>query len=397
MVGPPPASWAVQSDDAVAYEVADGVWRLRLPLPWDKIPHVNAYALPRAGGGVTLVDCGGAGDASCWAALVTGLEAAGFGVSDVRELVLTHYHSDHAGLAARLVDEVGLPVLGHRDHAHYTDAMLRPGEIAAARERRARQEGVPEQHLQAYRTVREEFEGALAPVLPDVELRDGDELDTVAGSWRVLETPGHAPSHVCLHQPDAGLLIAGDMVAPVYAPYFDYGYSADPVAELDGSLARLAGLASLRRVLPGHGRPLEAPSEAITLWREGLAADVEAVAVAVRAQPGSSGHQLMERLYGPDAGTFDGPWRLTRVIGHLRHLRLAGRIERRVEADGGFRYAPSAKPPRVSRIDVDQPATSGTTTSSAPSRSAASRLPGSAGSPDVSASSRGRTGSSSSA
>jgi glyoxylase-like metal-dependent hydrolase (beta-lactamase superfamily II) len=348
MVGPPPASWAVTVSDAGARPVVEGVWRLRLPLPWDDIPHVNAYALAREDGGITLVDAGSAGDQSCWDAMVAALADAGFEVADVRAIVLTHYHSDHAGLVARFVDESGCEVLGHPDHAHFTDAMLRPGDIAAARERRARQEGVPEHRMHAYRTVREEIEGVLAPVFPDRHLRDGDRVDSSLGRWQVLETPGHAPSHICLYEPRASILLAGDLLAPTFHPYLDYGYSNDPVAELQASLRRVAALGPVRHVLPGHGRPLPDSAATIATWVAGLAEDVEVVLRAVAEEP-AGGYALMERIYGPDDGTADGTWQLTRVLCHLRHLRLAGRVRRELDGDGRFRYAeavPSSTSPR---------------------------------------------------
>ena len=42
---------------ARADRVLPGVWRLRLPLPWPAVPHVNAYAIS-AGSGVVLFDTG---------------------------------------------------------------------------------------------------------------------------------------------------------------------------------------------------------------------------------------------------------------------------------------------------------------------------------------------------
>ena len=40
-----------------ADRVLPGIWRLRLPLPWPGVPHVNAWAL-QAGDGIVLVDTG---------------------------------------------------------------------------------------------------------------------------------------------------------------------------------------------------------------------------------------------------------------------------------------------------------------------------------------------------
>src|SRR3954471_11863333 len=97
MVGPPPESWSVPPERARAFELAPGVWQLRLPLPWPLIPHVNAYLLYEPDGPV-LVDCGSAGHPSHRAALSAALATAGTQVSEVRTLVATHTHSDHVGL-----------------------------------------------------------------------------------------------------------------------------------------------------------------------------------------------------------------------------------------------------------------------------------------------------------
>ena len=143
MAGPGPASWVVDVDGVRTYEVAPEIWRLRLPLPWPGIPAVNAYALGRADGGVTLVDCGGGGDPSYHEALEAALTAIGQAVEDVRLVVLTHYHSDHAGALQWLIERSGCEVAGHPDYAHFTDGGERPAQIAAARRRRAQAEGVP--------------------------------------------------------------------------------------------------------------------------------------------------------------------------------------------------------------------------------------------------------------
>lgn len=339
MVGPPPPSWAVEPERARSDEILPGLWRLRLPLPWEGIPHVNAFALARSDGGVTLVDCGGAGDPSCWDALLEALQGAGWGAGDVREVVLTHYHSDHAGPAARLADESGCTVLGHPDHAHFTEAMLRPGRIAAARERRARQEGVPEEHLAGYRTVREEIEGVTCPVMPE-PLLEGAVIDSALGPWEVIETPGHAPSHLCLHQPGSGVLIAGDLLAPAFHPYMDYGYTQDPVGEYLASLERVGRMAGVTTVLPGHGRPLHDLGAAIDMWRDGLQQHTEDVAAAV-AQGAASGYEVTRQVCGSEAGTIAAVWDLAEIVCYLRHLRIGGRIAREHGPGGEFHYRPT--------------------------------------------------------
>lgn len=335
MVGPPPSRWSVDASRRTAVLVAEGVWCLRLPLPWALIPHVNAYAVEQPDGGVMLVDCGGWGEESCWSALEGALRDVGIAPTDVRQLALTHYHTDHMGAAARLAEESGCEILGHARHEHLTNALLRPGAIVAARRRRATREGVPEQRLGAYASVREEVEGVLAPALPDRTLAAGDRV----GGWTVLETPGHAPSHISLHRPADGVLIAGDLFGAAFTPYMDYGCSEDPLREYLDSLALVDEL-DATLALTGHGRPVTDPAAAIAVWREGLQSQCQAVLYALHAGPAGA-YELACRARGRESMEDDrqGPSHLSDVLCHLRRLRASGRADRSTGADGRFLYS----------------------------------------------------------
>src|SRR6202011_2312462 len=71
--------------------------------------------------------------------------------------------------------------------------------------------------------------------------------------WIAYETPGHAPSHVCLFQPERRVLISGDHLLGRISLYFDFGYSPDPVGEFLSSLDVVERLGA-RLCLAGHGR-----------------------------------------------------------------------------------------------------------------------------------------------
>lgn len=337
MAGPGPASWVVEFDGVRTYEVAPGIWRLRLPLPWPGIPAVNAFALGRDDGGVTLVDCGGGGDPSYHRALDEALTRTGHRVEDVRLVVLTHYHSDHAGALEWLIERSGCEVAGHPDYAHFTDGGERPAVIEAARRRRAEAEGVPAGDLGDVASTSEETDGIDAPIHPGQALREGDTVTSSAGTWQVFETPGHCPSHICLHEPDRGIVLVGDLLSLEFHPWFDYGYSQDPVHETLGSLDRLEALGEQRLVLPGHGRALEDVPALIAEHRAGIAERLGLVREAVAAGA-ANGYEITIALFGPDLGVSDLSFRLTEVLAYLRHERLAGRIVRETGTGGRFRY-----------------------------------------------------------
>ena len=79
------------------------------------------------------------------------------------------------------------------------------------------------------------------------------DRDRPRDAGRVYETPGHAPSHVCLFQPERRLLISGDHLLGRVSLYYDYGYTPDPAGEFLRSLDVVEQL-DARLCLPGHGR-----------------------------------------------------------------------------------------------------------------------------------------------
>lgn len=335
MVGPPPTRWSVDPALVRTFKIAPGLWSLRLPLPWDHVSHVHAYAIERADG-IVLIDCGPAGDASPVGALDAALGLAGFAISDVRVLVGTHAHADHIGLAASVLERSGAEFWMHPDTSHFYDAKREPDRIAAARERRSRQEGVPEHLLEFYRDVREETDGTLDAVPPDEPLVDSSKLNSQLGDWEVIETPGHCPTHVCLVQRDRQLMLIGDLVAASFAPWFDYGYSEDPVTQYLDSLDLIEALGSPTLALPGHGRPISDLPAAIALHRRGVAERLQQTLNAIAAGPAGA-YAITGRLFGGlDSET--AVWRMTEVLSYLKHLSLAGAVARDEHPDGTFTY-----------------------------------------------------------
>lgn len=87
--------------------------------------------------------------------------------------------------------------------------------------------------------------------LPWLSLREGDEVPAGDSRLRIVDTPGHAPDHVCLFDDASGVLFAGDLLmrdGTVVIPPTHGGNLAQYLTSLEKVLALAA-----TRVLPAHG------------------------------------------------------------------------------------------------------------------------------------------------
>jgi glyoxylase-like metal-dependent hydrolase (beta-lactamase superfamily II) len=293
---------------------------------------VNAWAIS-AGSGVVLVDTGLA-DPGALAQLEFGLKEAGLRLEHVRLLVCTHAHSDHYGLAGSIVDAAGCELWMHPNHAHMTAHLDDPERMLERRIEVARQSGVPDSLItQAYEPRRGQPIGVDRFVEPDRDLVPGTEVDTDLGRWQVYETPGHAPSHVCLHQPDRKLLISGDHLLGRISLYYDFGYTPDPAGEYLESLDVVDRLDS-DLCLAGHARPFREVSKKVQATRGTVLERIERVRACLDGVPKSPFQIVPEFLGEPDPSPMMLNWGLNEVLVYLNHLekrdhahRHAGDVE----------------------------------------------------------------------
>jgi len=157
--------------------------------------------------GPALFDCG---PSSTIDALEAGLADNGLALTDVRHLLLSHIHLDHAGAAGSLVRRSpGLTV--------WVSPVGRPHVIDPSRlERSARR---------LYGDMFDPLWGELAPVPEEnVRVADGDVL-----GWDAFPTPGHASHHVSYLRD--GTLLAGD-AAGVRMPGASYALPVSPPPDI---------------------------------------------------------------------------------------------------------------------------------------------------------------------
>ncbi|HVB13619.1 MAG TPA: MBL fold metallo-hydrolase [Candidatus Dormibacteraeota bacterium] len=245
---PSSSAWAEGGPE----EVAEGLFRIPLPLPNDGLRAVNAY-LWRGAGGDLLIDCGWVHPLS-WEALTSALTRFGSGLKSIRQLFATHVHGDHLGAAGQIREAAGAFVtlgLGDRETAQImaTDPALARARTKELLLRHGASSVVEALDQEAAANPRPAW---LSP-LPDLFLSDG-ELRFDGRALEVLPTPGHTRGHLCLWDPSTQILFAGDHVLPHITPSIgvEVPVGGLPLLHFLHSLEKVRDLPA-QLVLPAHG------------------------------------------------------------------------------------------------------------------------------------------------
>jgi len=236
------------------------VHRIEVPIPFP-LRFVNSYYI--ADSVPTLIDAG-VNTEQAFEAIRSAIETFGGSLGDIQRIVVTHAHSDHLGLAARIAELTGAMVFIHmRERDNILPILNLEPEVQADRFRAYFLDaGVPT----------DVAERAVAALLSRVRkffrwprreqaLNGGEQFRFDDFTLEVIHTPGHTPGSVCLLNRANGTFFAGDSlleaitpnpVASIQAPEERAGYRS--LAAYLASLEIIKDL-PIRTVLPGHGSP----------------------------------------------------------------------------------------------------------------------------------------------
>ena len=319
-----------KASEARAIEVVEGLWCLRLPLPYPAPATVNCYLIDQ-GDGFCLVDCGTSLDPG-WRALENALARARVDPTQIRLLVLTHMHSDHAGGAAMVIEQTGCELARWPGADTVNDAVRDVRSPLAERTRLALREGVPENEVEDWVDTNLAGDGGHPEVVPDRLLSAGETIATSLGEWRVVSTPGHSPTQIALFEARRRWLISADLAYRRGMPFFEYGHSFDPVAEHLDSLGRVERLGA-ELLLPGHGRAMTAPTEVLTRARTATLEGCSRVRRLLSAEPRSA-YELALALLGEQRNTNRRQEALALTLSVLEHFEARAEIASAIGPDG---------------------------------------------------------------
>ena len=228
-------------------EVASDLYRVEIPLLGNPLRSINSYILK--GQERNLIIDTGMNREECLEAMRTGLKRLGVDLRKT-DFFITHFHVDHLGLVANLVDDHSTVYLSQADADRFHEVVF--GTLWSDMIQYTRSNGFPENELKEALPNHPACLYGVKEPLPFRLVRDGDSVGIGNYLFRCLETPGHTKGHMCLYEPHAKMLVSGDHIlndiTPTVSMRTDDG---NPLREYLASLAKVEAL-EIDLVLPGH-------------------------------------------------------------------------------------------------------------------------------------------------
>ncbi|WP_096187866.1 MBL fold metallo-hydrolase [Evansella halocellulosilytica] len=242
-------------------QLTKNIFQLTIPTPFLVGP-VNTYVVK--GDALTLIDVGPRTEEALFS-MKEQLKELNLTINDIENIVLTHHHPDHIGLLHSFLPNA--KVFGHwklnpwlmRDPTFMNHSQKFFMNLY-------REHHVPDEMIDSITKSNEYFLNYSAEGQVDQILKEGDEIPGLPG-WTVLETPGHAQSHISLLSEADRTLIAGDHLiehissnAIIEAPYEEGEGRPKTLLQYRKSLQKCK---DIHLCYSGHGNVIEDPKKLI--------------------------------------------------------------------------------------------------------------------------------------
>lgn len=306
-----------------------------MPLPF-ALDHVNLWVM-------------GSTDSGSQAIVDTGIDSSKTkdiwnnlfdqGVKPV-DLLVTHYHPDHIGLAGWLTENCGCRCLMSKQEITQSKQAYGSSddEFGRGQSDWFEQHGLDSERAADIRGRGNTYRPIVSPLPEDVfVVAAGDTVELGEISWRVLTGGGHAPEQICLYSEALNLLISADQVLPRITPNVSlswYKKEGDPLAIFLESLGMFADLPDDVIVLPSHGLPFTGLHGRIADLREHHEERLELLTQSLRKPQTAT--ELLPVLFRRELDNRQLMFAMGECLAHLRLLTNRGEISE--ENDDGVSF-----------------------------------------------------------
>ncbi|WP_282941226.1 MBL fold metallo-hydrolase [Paenibacillus sp. RC67] len=304
--------------------------QVKVPLPFP-LRWVNSYLI-RGNEGFTLIDPGLHTEAAIqhWEAVLQELK---LNYRDIEQIVLTHHHPDHYGVAGWFQERSGAPV--YISSAGYDQVHLLWGEeqpMTGTLLSLFAKHGMPQEMIEPMKDNLDSFVEMVSPQPKVTFITIGEPFRLGDRMYDTIHTPGHALGHVCFYHADTKVMICGDHVLPQISPNVSYLPDVDenPLASFLQSLEQMRQF-DVNWAYPGHREPFQTWSkrtqELLTHHEDRLEQ------MRSQLEPQLTAYQVCRATFGDRLSLHQLRFALSETLAHLIYLEQADRIQR-IEKDG---------------------------------------------------------------
>ena len=323
-------------NSAGVISITDDLKMIRPPSSyWPESANVYVF---KDGDGISLFDVG-CGSITSVDRLFSALKNLNWESRPVKKIILSHAHPDHMGAMEMLLSEVSPnEIILHEIDVPYA---LDPERLSLSfdiplckalwsedsNQGREGEKGQGFDLIDYFRALG----CSMCRVKPDRTVVEGDIIPVGHYNFHCLHTPGHAPGHMSLYDPEKQILLAGDILGEMVAWYSPSSGGALGYLE---SLNKVSSL-DINLVLPSHGNIISDAKKAIRDTKDKILGKDQVILKALQAGP-KSFEELNNMLFEqPAVRFFPG----TPILeSHLQKLMKEKNIKIEISKDGRILY-----------------------------------------------------------
>jgi len=314
-------------DFGVPFEVSEGVYLLKMPIPF-ALDHINLWLL-RDGDGWTIVDTGFNTEesASIWENVLTGFCKG----EPIHKIIVTHFHPDHVGMAGWLMRRTNAPVhMSQLDYlmAHQACAPLNDNQTAERRRFYQNFGLLESQTNDLLARKMSSNDGISEAPVAYTRMKDGGSIQVNNETWGFHAFSGHSPEHICLLNAERKVMISGDQILPSISPNIGVPFNepaANPLQDYLDSLFVIVKFDADILVLPSHGRVFKGIQQRAQKLIDGHNRHLDLLRELCTVP--RTGKEVTEAMFGTRLTLFNLSLGAGEAMAHLNYLIGTGEIE----------------------------------------------------------------------
>ncbi|MHB1418450.1 MAG: MBL fold metallo-hydrolase [Bacillota bacterium] len=304
-------------------EVSAGIFQIKLPVPFP-VKYVSCY-LVKGSSGWGMVDTG-LNSPEAQETWLQAIKKMNIHPRQITDIFLTHYHSDHYGLAGWWQ---GLS--GARVHMLDIDAQLaqkfwNDTEQVTELVEFFNKHGMPGDISREAAEFVLFVQPLVRPHPTLIYLRQGQIVSVGDLSCQVIRSPGHSEGHICIYVPERRILFAGDHLLKGITPNVSKwpGIDGNPLGDYLDSLKELSQL-DIELVLPAHGPIYREAQRRMQELVEGHTARIRQVIAALDGT--NTAYDIAIKVFGERSTVHDQRYALTTVLAYLEYIVSSGQAK----------------------------------------------------------------------